>query len=156
MRKKKDKCSHGYWKKNMIRDVKKFDDKLSEYVVPVFGIFVISEDITIHKEINNMKFKNIMKVVNFSNKFKYQIDALGKNLSEKIQKMEWCISLEDKKRVELEISYRSIESTIGNKLSLGTDFYFKNLERILYYVRQAYNITSLNDICNELDLLRIV
>ncbi|CAG8434441.1 5240_t:CDS:10 [Scutellospora calospora] len=123
---KKRKCSYGYWKKDMIKDVKKFDDKLSEYKVDVFGIFVISEDILIYEEVNNMRFKNVMKVVNFSNELNYEIDIL-----------------------ELEVAYRSIEATITDKIILSTDFYFKNLEKILYYLRQAYNITSLNDILSS-------
>ncbi|CAG8512116.1 2793_t:CDS:1 [Scutellospora calospora] len=107
---KRKKCSHGYWKKEIIKDIKKLDDKLSEYKVDVFGIFVISEDIMICEEIKNMKFKNIMKVVNFydgSKKnqnidesfdgLKNQIDMLGKKLLQKSQMMDWCINLvEDK------------------------------------------------------------
>ncbi|CAG8637340.1 3498_t:CDS:1, partial [Scutellospora calospora] len=149
-------CSHGYWEKDMIKDVKKLDDKLSEYKVDVFGIFVISEGIKICEEVKNMKFKNIMKVVNFYDKsekndffdnLKNQIDLLGKQLINKTQNMDWCISLEDKKRVELELAYRNLEKIIDDKsLLIITNFYYKNLKKIPYYVRQAYNITSLNDI----------
>ncbi|CAG8509063.1 739_t:CDS:10 [Scutellospora calospora] len=166
---KEKKCSHGYWKKDLIKDVKKFDEKLSEWKMDVFGIFVISEGILIDEEINNMKFNNVLKVVNFCDEskkkqkldnffigLKNEIDSLGKQLLNKRQNMDWSISLEDKKRVELEVSYRSVEAMINDKIILSTDFYFKNLEKVLYYIRQAYNITSLNDICDQLDYLKIV
>ncbi|CAG8684764.1 8420_t:CDS:2, partial [Scutellospora calospora] len=142
---KNKKCSHGYWKKDMINDVKKFDDKLSEYKVDVFGIFVISEGITIYEEINNMRFNNILKVVNFLNEtnrkkekngLNNEIDVLGKKLLDKRQNMDWSISLEDKKRVELEVAYRSIEAMVNDKLLLVTNSYFRNLEKILCYVRK--------------------
>ncbi|CAG8727851.1 3606_t:CDS:2, partial [Cetraspora pellucida] len=48
---KKEMCSHGYWKRDIIKDVKSFDNKLSEYKIPIFGIFVISEGIKISNDI---------------------------------------------------------------------------------------------------------
>ncbi|CAG8434316.1 6449_t:CDS:2 [Scutellospora calospora] len=149
-------CYHKYWKDDMIADVKKFDDKLSEYKVPIFGIFVISDKIGIHKEINNMRFKNSMMVINFSNELKNQIDELGKTFLSKTQNMDWSISLNDNSRIELDLVYRSLESILDNRLVSYTDLFFNNMKKILFYIRKAYNITSLNDICNNLDSLNIV
>ncbi|CAG8441428.1 4360_t:CDS:2 [Scutellospora calospora] len=149
-------CYHKYWKDDMITDVKKFDDKLSEYKVPIFGIFVINNGIGIHKEIHNMRFKNSMIVINFSNELKNQIDELGKIFLSKTQNMDWSISLNDNSRIELDVVYRSLEAILDNRLVSYSDLFFNNMKKILYYVRKAYNITSLNDICNNLDTLNIV
>jgi hypothetical protein len=141
----------------MIIDVKKLDDKLSEYVVPIFGVFVISNGIGIHEKINRMKFKNNMIVVNFSNKFKEQIDILGNNFLSKTRKLKWFNELNDNNRVELELAYRNLESVVDNNhLEIYTDLFFYNMKKILFYIRNAYNINSLNDICNEIDMLKIV
>ncbi|CAG8825487.1 2367_t:CDS:2, partial [Cetraspora pellucida] len=128
-------CYHNYWVENMIKDIKDLDNKLSEYNVPIFGIFIINDGIGIHDKVSKIKFKNSMIVVNFSNDLINQIDKLG---------------------IELEIAYRSLEGVLDNNISLVTDLFYKNLTKILYYIRKAYDITSLKDICDNLNTLNIV
>ncbi|CAG8734298.1 9963_t:CDS:2, partial [Cetraspora pellucida] len=89
--------------------------KLSEYRVPIFGIFIISEGIKIYDEIIKMQYVNDMIVVNYSKELNNQINMLDKHFLAKTQKMYWCISLDSKKRIELELAYRYLEQKIDDK-----------------------------------------
>ncbi|CAG8819911.1 14028_t:CDS:2 [Cetraspora pellucida] len=85
------------------------------------------------------------------------IKKLDKKLSEyKTQKMEWSISLDNKKLIELQSAYRHLEQIVDDKVEKVTKKFFENTKKILYYIRQAYYINSLDDICNSLDNLKIV
>ncbi|CAG8686035.1 15243_t:CDS:1 [Cetraspora pellucida] len=149
-------CTHGYWKRDMEKDVKKLDKKLSEYKIPIFGIFVISERIKIYNSINNINLENDMIVVNYSDELNEKINILGNQFLIKNQKMEWSIDLSLKERNELKSLYKYFEQTINDKINNITKIYYKNTKRILYYIRQAYHIDSLDDVCNDLENLKIV
>ncbi|CAG8811140.1 5104_t:CDS:2, partial [Cetraspora pellucida] len=144
---KKKYCTHSYWKADMINDIKKLDKKLSEYKIPIFGIFIISERIKIHDDVNKLRFANDMVVVNYSNELNKQINMLGEYFLVKTQKMEWSISLDNKKLIELQSAYRHLEQIVDDKVEKVTKKFFENTKKILYYIRQAYYINSLDDIC---------
>ncbi|CAG8449292.1 8822_t:CDS:1 [Cetraspora pellucida] len=153
----KDKiCYHSYWKSGMIEDIKKLDKKLSEYKIPIFGIFVVSEGIGIYSNVSKIQYDNCMMVVNFSDDLYTQIEVLGRDFLSKTQKMDWCIELENNKRIELELVYRYFEGIIDEKIEKTTEVFFRNMKKVLYYIRKAYGISDLNDICNTLDNLKIV
>ncbi|CAG8746106.1 14184_t:CDS:1, partial [Cetraspora pellucida] len=114
------------------------------------------EGIKISNDIVNMQFINDIMVVNYSDKLKKQIDELGKRLLIKNQKMDWSITLNHIERLKLEVSYRFMEQIIDDKVEKISESFYKNMKIILFHIRKAYNVNSLDDICNNLNNLNIV
>jgi hypothetical protein len=151
-----DRCKHVYSKRNMMKDVKKLDEKINEYKKgSVFGIFIVNDEIDVEK-IEEDDLSNMIMVTNFTRNLFKEINETGHRFVIKIEKE---IMLKKNKSLNseyIDFEYTSdetdmicekFENLMKNVLENFSYNFFEVVKLVLKFIRENSNNRA-NDMKN--------
>ncbi|CAG8793408.1 17956_t:CDS:1 [Dentiscutata erythropus] len=152
--KNKKSCLHNYYYDRMKEDILKFDKKLLEYKVPVFGMFIVNELVELpYSGIKQLNLKNQIQILQYSDALIDDINELGNTFLKEDHRFN-NIKIKKDFFEELKISsiYWYFESYL-NKINNSDKIFYNNLKNFLQYFREAYPFlnqkNNINDILDK-------
>ncbi|CAG8744799.1 1657_t:CDS:2 [Dentiscutata erythropus] len=122
-------CSYNYYYDGMKEDILKFDKKLSEYKIPIFGMFIVNEFVDLpYSKIKQLNLKNQIQILQYSDALIDDINELGNTFLRKDHRFN-NIKIKKNFYEELKISsvYWYFESYL-NKINNSDKFFYDNLK----------------------------